>query len=201
MYLRLLIADDHALIRQGLVPLLQQAFVGVEIDQAEDYEQVMTILEESSDYDLLLLDLNMPGHERGKKLHQLISRFDIACVVVSGLSSPDVIRQALDLKKVYAFIDKGVESEILIDAVRSSLAGESLGHVSPKQTASSDVVELPPRLQRVRKLLKQGLSNKEIARELSISEGTVKNYLTDMFKILKVNNRTQAAKKGEDFFT
>lgn len=198
--MRLLVADDHALIRQALIPLLHQAFPNADIDQANSYGETLSFIKKRYSYDLLLLDLNMPGYNQGQTIRNILNITDSPCVVISGLSSSDVIRRTLEVDQIKAFVDKGVDSETLINVIKSVTSGLNLGQVSA-QMHSCNNHNLPPRLNRVNLLLKQGLSNKEISRELNISEGTVKNYLTEIFKILNVRNRTQAAQKVDDFFS
>ena len=147
---------------------------------------------------LALVDLNMPGMDKGAGLALLARECpQLRMVVVSALTSPDVIRRALDLPNVYAFVPKSAGGQRMQQAIEAAHAGRRLPHVPPSGAPPVDD-RLTPRMEEVRQLVRQGLSNKQIARQLNLSEGTVKNYLTEIFRLLQVTNRTQAARSDID---
>jgi DNA-binding NarL/FixJ family response regulator len=115
-------------------------------------------------------------------------------VAISALTSPDVVRRTLDIPTVHAFVPKSATGDHMRVAIDAALQGIRLMFVQDTVAAQPTAdVRLTPRLEEVRVLLKQGMTNKRIAQTLNISEGTVKNYMTEIFRTLNVSNRTQAA--------
>ena len=149
---------------------------------------------------LALVDLNMPGMDKGAMLASLARDFPgLRLVVVSALTSPDVIRRALALPTVYAFVPKSADAQRMRRALDAALNGQRLPYeVPPDESEPPADAGLTPRMQEIRLLLRQGMSNKAIAQKLNLSEGTVKNYMTDIFRVLSVTNRTQAARYNPD---
>lgn len=192
--LTLVIADDHPLVRDGLKLLIEAMLPKARILEAGDAEALWRLARGAPTPDLALVDLNMPGMERGARLAALTRDCPrLPLVVVSALTSPDVQRRALDLPTVHAFVPKSGDGQQMRSAIAAALSGCRL---APLVTQPADLPPheaLTPRMQEIRALLRQGLSNKHIARQLNISEGTVKNYMTEIFRLLNVSNRTQAA--------
>lgn len=198
--LTVLIADDHALIRDGMRGLLGEV-LGRDVHCLEvaDGDALLRAARTHPGARLALVDLNMPGMERGQRLAELAHRHPgLPLVVISALTSPDVVRRTLDIASVHAFVPKSAPSAQIIDAIGAALQGRRLpfAHRAP-ESRRPDVV-LTPRMEEIRQLLRQGMSNKLIARTLGISEGTVKNHMSEIFKALQVSNRTQAAQLDAD---
>ncbi|MFO1182749.1 LuxR C-terminal-related transcriptional regulator [Ottowia sp.] len=194
----IVIADDHVLVRDGFKLMVATIWPGTHILEAADATTLRELARRLPQPALALVDLNMPGMDKGAGL-ALLSRECplLRVVVVSALTSPDVIRRALDLPNVYAFVPKSAGGQRMQQAVEAALAGRRLPHEPPASAAPADG-RLTPRMEAVRELVRQGLSNKQIARQLNLSEGTVKNYLTEIFRLLQVSNRTQAARSDID---
>ncbi len=198
--LTVLIADDHALIRDGMRGLLVEV-LGSDLRCVEvaDGDALLRAARANPGARLALVDLNMPGMERGQRLAELAHRHpNLPLVVISALTSPDVVRRTLEMPSVHAFVPKSAPSEHIVDAIGAALQGRRLpfAHRAP-ESRRPDVV-LTPRMEEIRQLLRQGMSNKLIARTLGISEGTVKNHMSEIFKALQVSNRTQAAQLDAD---
>jgi DNA-binding NarL/FixJ family response regulator len=192
--LTILIADDHVLIREGLKSLVAGIYGSVQFLEASDGDALIQMAGSHAPIELALVDLNMPNMDRGVRLNELSLRYpDLPIVVVSALTSPDIVQRMLSISSVYAFVPKSATPEHMQVAMNAAMSRIKL-MFSPQQHENphSDVI-LTPRLEEVRRLLRQGLTNKHIAMELGISEGTVKNYLSEIFRALKVTNRTQAA--------
>ncbi len=120
-------------------------------------------------------------------------------MVVSALTSPDVVRRTLEIATVHAFVPKSANSEIISAAIDAALQGRKLPFAQTLGGgARRPEVILTPRMEEVRNLLRQGMSNKMIASTLGITEGTVKNHMSEIFKALNVSNRTQAARLDSD---
>lgn len=202
--MKLLIVDDHAILREGLVALLQQFEQGADVLQASDTAEGLRLAEAHPDLDVVFLDLNMP--DQGGM--QVIPTFAKSCpqlsvIVLSSSEDPNDVRLALKSGAV-GYVPKSASPKNILSALRLVLAGEiyvpplmldlapaangGLGHAMP------DAGErLTERQTEVLRQLCRGLSNKEISRELELSEKTTKSHITAIFKALGVVNRTQAA--------
>jgi DNA-binding NarL/FixJ family response regulator len=195
-----LIADDHALVRDGIRMLITSILGPVNFLEADDAESLLRVMRENPGVRLALVDLNMPGMEKGFRLTELSRQNpDVPLVVVSALTAPDVVRRTLEIPTVHAFVPKSANSEIIGAAIDAAMQGRKLPYT---QTLSGGAkrpeVVLTPRMEEVRNLLRQGMSNKMIASTLGITEGTVKNHMSEIFKALNVSNRTQAARLDSD---
>ena len=192
--LTVLIADDHALVRDGLRALVASVLGGVQVVEADDGDSLMRAACASPLARFALVDLNMPGMERGFRLAELARLCPaLPLVVISALTSPDVVRRTLEIATVHAFVSKSAPSGQICAAIEAALQGRKLPFALRVPEARRPDLLLTPRMEEVRQLLRMGMSNKMIASTLGISEGTVKNYMSEIFKALNVSNRTQAA--------
>lgn len=203
--MQILIADDHTLVRDGLKLVLQQLAMGdlLTLLEAHDYHSLNEAIRTHPTIDFAVIDLQMPGAQRGSSLEGISRSFpDLPLLVVSAFSSPDVVQKVLMLPTVYAFVPKGAGHSCVLAAGRACLERRKVGHISdvaaPNPLQGVNEHALAPRLVAVHALLRFGKSNKEIAYELDLSEGTVKNYMSEIFRHLKVVNRTQAARLDEN---
>jgi len=198
-----LIADDHALVRDGLRMLLIDALdTGdskvMRVFEAETVSALLAIARAEAP-DLLVTDLMMPGANQGDFLAEVARNFpEMAIIVISAMSSPDVVRRALAIENVFAFVSKSATTLEMRAAVASAMRREKLPLCSAQAETPEVPLDMSPRLSKLRTLVRQGMTNKMIAGELGISEGTVKNYMSDLFKHLRVSNRTQAARFQSD---
>lgn len=194
-----LIADDHVLVRDGIKLLVTGILGPVEFVEAGDGASLLRAAQSRPGIRLALVDLNMPGMEKGLRLMQLArQRPSLPVVVVSALTAPDVVRRTLGLANVHAFVPKSAPSGQMRAAIDAALHGLKLPFTPGPDSAPAPDVRLTPRLEEVRGLLRQGMSNKLIASTLGISEGTVKNHMSEIFKALQVSNRTQAARHDSE---
>lgn len=197
--LTVLIADDHVLVRDGIRLLVSSILGPVRFLEAGDGPALLRLARLHPETNLALVDLNMPGMEKGLRLTDLgRQRPGLPVVVVSALTSPDVVRRTLAIPNVYAFVPKSATSDRMRAAIEAARFGLKLPYAPVVEQALAPEVTLTPRLEEVRALLRQGLSNKLIASTLGISEGTVKNHMTEIFRALNVSNRTQAARHNAD---
>ena len=196
--IRVVIADDHAVVRHGLRQLLS-TFAGVElVGDAADGETAVTLCAERRP-DVVLMDLEMPGVD-GVEATRRIKRDvpAVAVVVLTSFSDRDRIMRALDAGAV-GYLLKDVEPEELEKAIESAARGDS--PLDPRaarmllraRQAAAPADSLSEREREVLLMVADGLSNKQIARQLSISEKTVKAHLTSVFRTIGVTDRTQAA--------
>ncbi|MDZ4123667.1 MAG: response regulator transcription factor [Hydrogenophaga sp.] len=197
--LTVLIADDHALVRDGMRGLVSDVLGEVRFLEAGDGDALMRAARAQPPAQLALVDLNMPGMERGFRLAELAHQHPgLPVVVISALTSPDVVRRTLEIASVHAFVPKSAPSDHICAAIEAALRGQKLPFAHRAAEVKRPEVVLTPRMEEVRQLLRQGMSNKLIARTLGISEGTVKNHMSEIFKALQVSNRTQAAQLDSD---
>jgi DNA-binding NarL/FixJ family response regulator len=196
--IRLLIADDHAVVRSGLRHLAE-TFEDVElVGAAEDGEEALRLCAERQP-DVVLMDLEMPvldGIEATRRISE--AHPGVAVVVLTSFSDREQILRALDAGAV-GYLLKDADPAELAKAVRAAARGEA--PLDPRagrallsaRAAGSTLDALSEREREVLALVARGLPNKLIARELAISEKTVKAHLTSVFRTIGVTDRTQAA--------
>jgi DNA-binding NarL/FixJ family response regulator len=193
---RVLIADDHPLYCDALRAVVPQACPGADIGEAASQEEVLAAVTGRA-FSLILLDLNLPGATGLSCLHALRRIAPTTpIVVVSAVGDPKIMQDAV-MGGASAFIPKSAPSQVLINALKVILAGGTYmptGILSALRNADNNPGrdELTLRQRRVLELLSTGLSNKRIARELEISEITVKAHVSAIFRKLGVANRMQA---------
>jgi DNA-binding NarL/FixJ family response regulator len=198
--IRVLIADDHGVVREGLARLLPTAGDLEVVGIAADGEAAVTLYEQHHP-EVVLMDLSMPGVGGTEATRRILaSNPEAAVVILTSFSDREQILDALDAGAIgYLLKDAGPGE--LIDGVRAAARGESPLHPkaarelltrrdAPSAAADSD---LTAREREILALIAQGLPNKRIAMKLGISEKTVKAHLTSVFNSLGVTDRTQAA--------
>ena len=198
--IRILIADDHPMVRSAL----RQAIVGdggdaCEVIEAASFASVRECLAAGC-IDLVLLDLNMPGMDSTLSLSSLRADFPaVPILVVSATEEGRVIAQAMEFGAA-GFLPKSAPFSAIGEAVRTVLAGElwfpdgSRPIVdSMDQELVARITELTSQQRRVFAMVAHGKSNKEIAFELKIQEGTVKAHVSQILMKLGVHSRTEAA--------
>ncbi len=199
----ILIADDHPLFRSALrQALLAAADARVQLTEVGTISELQVILDARADWDLVLLDLNMPGAYGFSGLVLLRGQYPhVPVVVISAQEDASVVNRARDFG-ASGFIPKSSSLEAIQEAVRTVLEGgsswpASTGNGGPlseqEKTVSAQLASLTPQQFRVLTMVCDGLLNKQIAYELSVSEATVKAHVTAIFRKLGVRTRTQAA--------
>lgn len=202
--MKTLLADDHPLMREGVRHVLSQLEPSVEIIDAHDYPSLFAQTALHADFDLALVDLNMPGFIGMQGITQYRYRFpDIPLVVLSASESAHDIRSALEAGAL-GYIPKAASTAVMLAALRQVLAGNlyvppCLGdyHADRHMVAPSDAAVLQhsgltARQLEVARLLAQGCANKAIAGMLAMSESTVKVHIAAIFRAFGVTNRTEA---------
>jgi DNA-binding NarL/FixJ family response regulator len=202
---RLLVIEDHALVREGLLQTLRKLGPDVTLFEAQDAEEAMRLLEAEAEFDLALLDLMLPGMNGLSLLSVMRKRFPaVPVVVISALDDIETVSRAMR-QGASGFVPKSNSSETLLDALRSVLEGEVFlpAHLrerivagrqeeNGKSRSLADRFGLTAAQLRVLELLMQGKTNREIGDLLGLTEGTIKIHVSKIFKALKVSSRAQA---------
>lgn len=200
--MKILVVDDHHLIREGMRPVVKQIATPpeeVEVFEAATFASGLDVARAHPDLDLVLLDLHLPDVEGFEALAGFQEKFPaVPIIVVSGADDPALVRQAVD-HGALGFIPKSSSSALIVNAIRLVLSG---GTYLPRQIMSAPAkaaaprgmngLGLTPRQADVLRLLLAGKSNKLICRELDMAEGTVKNHLGAIFRALNVTTRVEA---------
>lgn len=202
--MRILVVDDHVLFRRGLIFLLQDLAPDLTVDEAGDCTSALA--RQPHDHDLVLLDLHLPGVASLDALDTMREAFVASGIVVmSGEEDPRLIRATID-RGAAGFIPKSSTPEVMIGALRLVLAGGvylppiALNDLARPEASDLAPIERPADLHRIlseRQLdvlhrAIKGKPNKIIARELQVSEGTVKAHLSAAFRAIGAHNRTEA---------
>lgn len=202
---RVLIVDDHPLVRDGLRSVVAVSFDGCEIHEASSLEEALATLEKQSNFDLILLDLNIPDVKRLDGLRLLRSRYPILPVVmVSGAFDRAIVREALAAGAA-GFIPKSMKRSAIMEALRRIISGEiylpeAIGEMTESSVEESDILSridnLTPQQKTVLIHLVNGRLNKQIAHDLGVSMTTVKAHVSAILQKLGVFSRTQAVIKA-----
>jgi len=206
--IRVMIADDHSMVREGLTQLLELEDDIRVIAQAGDGEEALTKIVEFKP-DIVLLDINMPklnGLEVLKRLKD--DHIKSQVIILTIHNEVEYLLKAVEIG-VNGYVLKDSEADVLVKAIRAVSSGES--YIQPNmatelykkmnnkqdneatQLINKQISRLTKREMEVLKLVTLGLLNKEIAHKLEISEKTVKNHVSNIFKKIEVSDRTQAA--------
>jgi DNA-binding NarL/FixJ family response regulator len=199
--IRVLIVDDHEIVREGLRTLLAEE-EGVEVvGEASDGAEAVS-LTLALQPDVILMDLvmpNMDGIEAMRSLQQPDASWHI--LVLTSFAEKEMVRSALELGAI-GYLLKDILKTELIQAIHAASQGQPYLHREAQRSLIQQVAtaaepsllsDLTQREQDVLRLISQGRSNKEIARELHLTEGTVKGYVSIILGKLGVSDRTQAA--------
>jgi DNA-binding NarL/FixJ family response regulator len=201
----LLIIDDHAMVREGLQQLLRKLAPNVVQYEAQDAESALLLLETEKEFDLVLLDIMLPGTSGLSLLGILRKRFPaVPVVVLSALDDLDSVNRAMRLGAA-GYVTKSGNGDVLLDALRRVLAGEAYlpPHLQDKLSTTlnggpargrnlAERYGLTEGQRRVTELLREGKSNREIGDLLGLTEGTVKVHVSKIFRKLGVVSRAEA---------
>lgn len=206
-----LIVDDHAFVCVGLKATLLDGLSDIKVSTASDGAKALDILLNNS-IDLAVIDLFMPGDDGGFDFIDTVCRTypKLPIIVLSASENPAHIRKCLDIG-AKGFVTKSAPKEILFTAITKVLAGDRYipsalltaqgdgGRGNSDLQASADNVTqlLTERQLEILALISKGFSNKLIARELFLSENTVKVHVSAILRALSLSNRTQAGLVGQ----
>jgi DNA-binding NarL/FixJ family response regulator len=202
--LKILVVDDHALVREGLSQVLQglETDQAVEVLQAPDCAQAFALAQAHPDLDLVLLDYHLPDMNGLAALNILGQEHpDLPVVILSGSANPSIMQQALS-QGACGFINKSGLSDELLYALRRVLDGDiyapSNFSAFPEahangNFASAQAPVFTPRLLEVLQLLLDGCTNREISEQLFLGEETIKSHVSTIMRAFMAKTRTQAA--------
>ncbi|MGE5476531.1 MAG: response regulator [Bacteroidales bacterium] len=210
--MKILVADDHKLVRDGLKPFLQELAPDVEVLDAANMEEALNAAAaNAADLGLVLLDLMMPGMDGLRGLEAVRTKCpNVPVVIVSGFSSRDHVVAAVQAGAA-GFIPKTVSGTAMVNALRLVLSGEKYlpsstffddpsNQMSMPSTAAKPAGVPPPfdklsrREAEILALLVEGRTNKEIALCLELQEITIKVHLRNVYRKIGAANRAQAVR-------
>lgn len=203
--IRVVIADDHPLLREGLRRIIEFE-EGIQVIAEVGDGQGAINIARSTPFDILLMDINMPG-VNGLEASRVIRRErpEIGILILTVDDSDEKVFQILQLG-VAGYLLKDVIPKALVDSIRKvytgepilspSVTGKLLGQLSSTSSASKNNFGLSNREMEILTYVVKGASNRDIGIALFISEKTVKNHLSNIFRKLEVEDRTQAALKS-----
>lgn len=209
--MKLILADDHPLFRNGLALLLRAHIAGCEIWEGENLDDALSEALAHPDADLALLDLHMPGMDGVRGIQRFVASHPVLpLVILTGAEAQQEIEAVLSAG-ASGFIPKSSTPAVMLSAIQLVLSGGiyvppqvlSGAHGAAHPPADSNPREraqaqLTERQMQVLRLLAAGKPNKAICRELNIEEGTVKAHIATIFRALEVCNRTEAASVARD---
>ena len=201
--MKVILADDHALFRDGFALLLQQHEPNVQCHVGSSFDDALILLQTHSDADILLLDLNMPGMHGVSSVHEVQQKYPGVPVIILTAEESRSQMEALLATGAAGYIPKSSSALVMVSAIRLVMAGgiyvppQLLGgglSAPPRGAAGLEgAAHLTERQLQVLRLLAAGKSNKLICRELNLGEGTIKVHLSAIYRALNVTNRTEAA--------
>lgn len=210
--MKILVADDHELFLKGLELILSDLGDNVELTFAHNYTDIFRLIEQTQDYNLVLTDLAMPGAnwlEAIKKIHEKLPETPI--IILSAVFDKEIVQKTIEIGAA-GYIPKTSSNAVIISAVKLVLSGgayippellnnslknefdilKQVEDIEESKDIAENVKILTPRQIEVIRLIAKGISNKQIAYDLGLTEGTVKLHVTAILKVFKVYNRTGA---------
>lgn len=201
--LKILIIDDHLLFAEGIKAILTNLTDVENIDFVTDSAQYIRQIEHQTHYDIIVLDLQMPGVDGMSVIEKALEyNQEIRILIVSATQDVSILRTAIS-KGVRGFVSKNSPAPIILKAVKDIVAGKRF--IDPQFPNIADIdgelpdkhlFNIPPRTLEVLRQMAKGHSNKLIAELMSITEATVKWHVSRLFEQLSVKNRTSCIAKA-----
>ncbi len=199
--MRILLADDHNLVREGLKPFLMELDESAEIVEACDFTEAFAIADAPGELTLIVLDLKMPGMNGVTGIETIKARRpEVPVVIISGYVSREDVMNATRVG-ASGYIPKTITGAAMINALRLVLSGETYlpsqvftDGEAAKATEPQPLNSLSARERQILGLLIDGHTNKEIARQLDLQEITIKIHLRNVYRKIGAANRAQAVR-------
>lgn len=191
---RILVADDHPLFRQALRAAVTRRWPNFIVEEADTLDSTMAALRQLRDVEFVMLDLKMPDCSGFAGLLTLRATYPhLPVIIVSASTSQDIIDGSINFG-ASGFIPKSATYSEITDCVLAILDGDvwAPSKISEKTIVQSSIAALTPAELKVLTCLQRGLVNRQIAAQLGVSVATIKLHLSNMFRKLRVTNRTQA---------
>ena len=200
------IADDHPLFRAALKQAINECLVNEQTLEAENFSDLLSIVESCPSLEIVFLDLHMPGNNGFTGLAQLQNHYpDLVVIMVSSEDNPQTMQKAINFGAA-AFIPKSADLTTISEAIACVLDGEiwlpegvvlneSNDTIEENQKLAKQLSQLTPQQYVVLTMIADGQLNKQIAYDLDIKETTVKKHVSAILLKLEVNNRTLAGLK------
>lgn len=200
--MRVLFADDHVMMREALRPHLERIAEDVEVVEAGSAPEVIGALDGGGAFDLVIVDLKMPGMNGLEGLREMVIRYPaMRFVVLSSSTEPETISEAMRIGAA-GFIPKLMSTTQMRVALQLVLTGERFipsalmgGDRNAPHGEGVAGIALTAREQDILPLLREGLPNKVIAERLGVGEVTVKTHVSNLLRKLNVKNRAQAIRR------
>lgn len=201
--IKILVADDHSVVRDGIKMVVHHYFDKAEIIEAKDGDEAVKAAAANPDIDIFMLDYYMPNYYGAKLLNTLKNTYPHTPVIfISSAEEYEIMKDALD-KGASGFIPKSTSPQIIIQAINLALAGGTYVPKSLLDTTNQNVIPqknpkpvLTCRQLEILNLISSGCTDKEIARKLDVSPHTVKAHLTSLRNLLGAKNRATAVENA-----
>lgn len=203
MTTRIIVADDHPLFRDAIIHLLERSIADVAISQVDSFSALRAILAEQKLPSLVLLDLKLADTQGMDSLLFLKKQYpSLPVLIISAYDDSSVVRLAMQYG-ASGFVPKSLEMDRMAEAIHAVLEGdmwfpEVADAAAGAAGSASGLEELTPSQLKVLALLRDGKPSKEMAAVMSVTEATIKAHLTEIFRKLRVKNRTQAVVVAKD---
>ncbi|SIS90203.1 response regulator [Insolitispirillum peregrinum] len=203
--MRILLADDHTLVRQGLMPFFKALDPDVEVVEASTLDEALEAAQGAGVLDLILLDLKMPGMRGTQGLVAMVKAYpSVPVVILSGSVEAADVMSCAD-GGAAGYLPKTLNSTAMINALRLVLSGEryfpSFAFSAPRKPSedaepdtSNPLSQLEEREKLILGMVVEGRTNKEIARALDLQEVTIKVQTRNIYRKLGAANRSQAVR-------
>ena len=191
----ILLADDHGLFRESIKRWLETVDSDYQITTVKNHDEIRAYLNGGKRPKLIMMDLCMPGMDGVASIRSLHADWpDIPVLIVSANEDKAAIRACIEAG-ASGFVSKSGDAHSMLDAVHDILNGKT---AIPTGVMSVQIPQFTEKQQKILRLLADGMSNREIAKRAYLTEGTVKQYVSDILSKLDVDNRIQASIRARE---